>query len=303
MRTGIKPAEALRLLQEPAAQELSGSDLVELLKEATISGSDSIFAGLQALPGFKQLRSKDLLRLMRTAMIDSGSRRCIPLMDSYADHPAAAAVTEAEVMVLLTTGVEHNSDVPEFFAALLRVPAGRQLGKQQVMRLVRTAIDKQCEAALPVLLASPGGQALDAAAALELVRDAGGLGPYAGGPGFKSVRRARIMVSAVLAGLPKAVAQFSRQQIQGLLFEALGPGADSLAPQPGADAVQIVLAQHFAVRYSGQGGGAAAAVEGAEQEDGGAVSGASSGDAELAAMCGAMRLLEGRTYPFPHDLL
>jgi hypothetical protein len=289
------PVGGMRLLQEPAAQELCGLDLVGLLREATGRGSDSILAGLQELPGFRLLGSKDVQQLMRTTLVERAHTKRSGLMEPYADHPAAAALTQAQLRELVSVGVEQQCYVPEFFAALMRLPAGQQLGKEQVMRLTEAAISNQCEAAVPALLASPGWQALDAAAALELLRQAGGL--YAGsGAGVRSY--AGIVVAAVLAGLPRAMAQLSRQQIQGLLFEALQHSVDTQGPLQGADEVHAVLARHFAARCTDQ--DAAAAVEG--EQEGAAASGGAGADCELAAVCGAMRLLEGRTYPFSNHL-
>lgn len=249
---------------------------MKLLRLATAKGSDCTLAGLQELSGFRQLDSTDVRLLMRSTLVAAAaSTKRSGLMEPYADHLAAAALTQAELVV---TGLEQQCEVPEFFAALMRLPAGRQLGMEQVLELAQAAVSKGCAAALPALLSSPGARGIDAAAALQLVRAAAGMGPGACAVESCWLR----LTSAVLAGLHRAVAaQFSEEDVQGLLFQALRQGSGD---------VQTVLAAHFG-----------AAVCTAGSAEGAAASGG--GDSDLAAVCGAVRLLEGRTYPFPHEEL
>lgn len=140
-----------------------------------------------------------------------------------------------------------------------------------VLEPAQAAVSKGCAAALPALLASPRPQGINAAVALQLVRAAAGMG--AGTCAVESYWPG--LTSAVLAGWNRAVAQFSEEDVQGLLFQALWQGSDN---------VQTVVAAHFAAVCTGSAEGAA-----------------SGGDMDL-AVCGAVRLLDGRTYPFPHQL-
>lgn len=84
-----KQEELLQLLQEAAAQELSGSDYLGVLQAATKNSATAAVTALQQMPAFSELSGHAVLQLVRGALQYSRTG----CLEAYIKHAAAAAIT------------------------------------------------------------------------------------------------------------------------------------------------------------------------------------------------------------------
>lgn len=206
-------SESLRLLQEPAAQELTAQDLVGLLEVATKAYKYQTFAALQALPEFQQLGHEELLKLMQTVLDHTyGSSSC---MRPYVEHPAAAGVDGKGVIFLINGGLFHGRGNAEDYRALLQLPAAQQVDAAAFERWIESAIKHRtcAPALLQVLLEQPAAQTIDVAGGLWLLTSA----IARDNTRERSSGGVFIMI---LERLPVA-AQFTAQEYTGLLCRAI----------------------------------------------------------------------------------
>jgi hypothetical protein len=210
----------MRLLQEPAAQELGGADLVGLLRKASEQANDAAVAALQQLRGFQQLDSSDVWGLIRSILL-GGWGVSYACMEGYIKHPAAAGFTVEQLTQLLSQLLQTGYGNHWELAMLMQLPCVQQVQAAAWEALICTCIRKSRPEALSLLLQQPGVRAIDRSGA-ERVMD------EAMGRDSEEKYRAAVYTRAVVKGLP-AVGQFTADEMLRLLWSTVKKGWESVA--------------------------------------------------------------------------